>query len=60
VADVRVGPLRLLVPEWQTIDPVALLIAAGALFALFRLKAGMMPTLAGSAAVGLIYFWLLT
>jgi chromate transporter len=60
VADVHVGPLRLLVPEWQTIDPVALLIAAGALFALFRLKAGMMPTLAGSAAVGLIYFWLLT
>jgi chromate transporter len=57
VADVHLGPLRLLVPEWQTLDPVALLIAAGALFALFRLKVGMLPTLAGSAAVGFIYFW---
>jgi chromate transporter len=60
VADVHVGPLRLLVPEWQTIDPAALLIAAGALFALFRLKAGMMPTLAGSATLGFIYFWWFT
>jgi chromate transporter len=58
VTDVHLGPLRLLAPTWQTIDPVALAIAVGALFALFRLRAGMLPTLAVSAAVGLVTFWL--
>ena len=43
---------RLLVPDWATLDLVALLLAVAAAVALFRFKVGMIPTLLGSAAVG--------
>jgi chromate transporter len=53
------GPLRLFIPQWATLDPVALLIAVAALVALFHFKVSMLWTLAASAAVGLLYFlWL--
>jgi chromate transporter len=48
--------VRLQVPDWTTLDPGALLIAGAAAFALFRLRLGMIPTLAGSAALGLAYY----
>jgi chromate transporter len=47
--------VRLLIPDWATIDVVALSIAAAALVAMFRFKVGMLPTLAASAAAGLLY-----
>ncbi len=47
---------RVLVPDWATVDVLAVFIAAGALVAMFRFKLGMLPTLALSAAVGLIWF----
>lgn len=43
-----------LVSEWQTVEWVSLLIAAGAFIALFRLKLGTLTTLAGGAAAGMI------
>jgi chromate transporter len=46
------GPLVLLVPDPQSVDGVALAIAAAALVAMLRLRVGMLPTLAASAAVG--------
>ena len=50
VAEHRYGPARLLVPDWRTLDPAALVIALAAFVAMFRYKAGMIPTLAVSAA----------
>ena len=56
VAERHYGPVRLLVPDWRTLDPAALVIALAAFAAMFRYKAGMIPTLAVSAAAGLAYF----
>ena len=47
--------VRLLVPAWGTLDLPALLIAAAAFLALFRFKTGLIPTLAASAAAGILY-----
>jgi chromate transporter len=60
VAEHRYGPARLLVPDWRTLDPAALVIALAAFVAMFRYKAGMIPTLAVSAAAGLAWFLLRT
>jgi chromate transporter len=51
------GPLRSrwLVPEWSTLNVAALGIALLACLALFRFKVGMLWTLAGSAALGIVY-----
>jgi chromate transporter len=57
-ADVREtyhGPVRLLAPDWGTIDWAALGIAGAAFVAMFRFKVGMIPTLAASAVAGLAY-----
>lgn len=51
--------IRLLIPGWTTLDLPALMIAAAAFFFLFRTKVGLIPTLAGSATVGLLYRLLL-
>jgi chromate transporter len=57
VAEAHRGPLRLLIPDVRTLDPAALVIAAGAFLALFRWKLGMLKTLAASAAAGLIWWF---
>jgi len=57
VEEIRSLGLRLLVPDWSTLDLGAVAIAAGAFFALFKWKLGMLRTLALSAAAGLV--WLL-
>ena len=56
VNELSFGSLRLLVPVWETIDWASLLIAVGAFIALFRLKWGMITTLAVSAGLGLVYY----
>jgi chromate transporter len=53
VGQVDAGPLHLLVPDWRTLDLPSLLIALGAAFALFRLRWGMLATLAAAVAAGL-------
>ncbi len=58
VAEYRALGVRLLVPEWATVDVAALLIAAVAFVAMFRFKTGMIATLAASSVIGLIYFLL--
>jgi chromate transporter len=50
--------VRLFVPDLATIDWISLLIAAAAFMALFRYKVSMLATLAGAAAIGLIYYLL--
>jgi len=49
----HVGPLRLFVPDFATLDPWALLVATAAMLAMLRFKAGMLPTLAAAALTGL-------
>lgn len=49
------GAIRLFVPVWHTVEWAALAIAVGALVAMLRLKAGMIPTLFVSAALGVAY-----
>ena len=52
VREYRPWGLRLLVPEWHTIDLIALAIGVGAFIALFRYGRGMIVTLLACAAVG--------
>ncbi len=56
--DVHVFGGSLQVPIWSTINIPALLIAAFAMIAIFRFKLGVIPTIGGSAALGVVYHWL--
>lgn len=56
VNEAQLGPLRLLIPEWNTLDPFALIIAIGAFVALFRFKLNMLWMLLGSAAISMAYY----
>jgi chromate transporter len=55
VAEIEAGPLRVLVPDAATLDPVALILAVAALVALLRFRIGMLPVLAGAALCGLVW-----
>jgi chromate transporter len=55
VGEVHWMGMRLLVPDWGTVDWAALVLAAFAFLALFRFKLGMLATLAASAAAGLLW-----
>ncbi len=46
--------LEFAMPVWTSLDPVAVLLFAGSAFLLFVARAGMVPVLAASAAVGLV------
>ena len=50
-----IGPLRLIVPDPQSVDVASLAIALAAAIAVMRFKLGMIPTLMGAAAIGLIW-----
>lgn len=52
VATQHYGPLILQIPEWTSIQWLALAIAGSALLAMLRFKLGMAWTLFGSAAIG--------
>ncbi len=54
VGEWRWHGLRLLLPEPSSLDPLALGLALAALVAMFGLRIGMLPTLAGAAAVGAV------
>jgi chromate transporter len=53
VEEVWIGPLRLILPNPATLDPLALVVAVAAMLAMLRLKAGILPTIAGAAAFGI-------
>ncbi|CAN5896282.1 chromate efflux transporter [soil metagenome] len=48
--------MRLLVPDWATLDPWVLALATVAFVALFRFRLGMISTLAGTAALGIVVY----
>jgi len=58
VHEVDAGPVRLLVPEWATIDVAALVLAAAAMLAMLRFHVGMGKTLLASALLGVAWFYL--
>ena len=55
-----IGPMRVDVPIWSSIDLAALVLSASALVAMLRFKIGMGWTLAGSAACGAAWRLLVT
>lgn len=57
VGEARLGPLVLDVPDWASVDVAALALAAIAIVAVFRLKAGLFTVLGGCAAAG-VALWL--
>jgi chromate transporter len=57
VDQLRIGPLRLYVPVWHTVDFVALALSAAALIAMLRFKAGMIPTMGVAAVLGAFAFY---
>ena len=58
VDEVNWNGLRLLVPDFATLDVASLVIALGAFVALLRFKLNMMLVLFGSALTGLVYYML--
>ena len=48
------GPVRLLIPRWETVNLAAVALAAGSLVAMLRFRVGMLPTLAACAALGIL------
>jgi chromate transporter len=54
VGEAVAGPLRIDMPVWSSVDPLAALLSAAALIAVFRFKLGVLPVIAGAAAAGLI------
>lgn len=53
VETLSVGPLRLAVPEWASLDMTAALMMLAAALALLRFKAGMLVTLGAGALAGI-------
>jgi chromate transporter len=56
VHQLQLGPLRLLLPQWETLDLAALAITVFAFAALFWWRWGIMTTLAAAAALGVGWF----
>ena len=54
VGEVHAFGARLLVPDWETLDPVSLVLAAAAMVAIFRFHLGMVPVLLGSVVAGAV------
>ncbi len=51
----HLGPLRLLLPDWGSVDPLAAALALMSLVAMLRFRLGMLPTLAAAAGTGLVW-----
>ncbi len=55
VGETALGPARLVVPDFATLDARALILALAAVVALFRFRVRLLPLLAGGAAVGALW-----
>ena len=55
----RAGPLQPVLPRWQSLDPIALLLSAVAALLLFRFRWGVIPLLGLMAGLGLALAYLL-
>jgi chromate transporter len=50
----RWGPVSLDVPQWASLDPAALILAAAAAIAMFRFRVGAIAALGGCALAGML------
>jgi chromate transporter len=50
------GPLRFDMPVLSSLDPWALVLALGAMVAMFRFNAGVLVTLASTSALGVAFY----
>lgn len=57
VGEMHIAGLRLLVPDWSTLNVFSLILTVGALIAMLRFKVGMIPTLATTAMLGVVYVY---
>jgi len=57
VDEIYISGVRLFVPVWESVNLAALILIAAALVAMLKFKVGMIPTLAGSAILGALYFY---
>ncbi|BAE51082.1 chromate efflux transporter [Paramagnetospirillum magneticum] len=55
VDEMRVGAVRLFVPQLASLDPAALALAVAAAIAMLRLHIGMIPTLAAAGLSGIVW-----
>ena len=55
VTERHVGILRLFIPDWRSLNIVALLFAAASFLALFRFKIGVIPLVGAAAGFGALY-----
>ena len=54
VTEAHIGPLRLDVPQWSSLDPLAALLSVAALIAVFRFKLGVLSVIGGAAVAGIV------
>lgn len=54
----RYGPLRLELPRWATVHPLAVGLTLAALVVMLRFRVGMGWTLLGAGAIGVLSLWL--
>jgi chromate transporter len=54
VDEIRLGPLRAIVPRWSTLDLPSLCLALGAGIAMLRFRAGVVSTIAVTALLGVL------
>lgn len=59
VTEVSFGIARAFVPSFGSVDPAILVLTIAASIATLRFKTGMIPTLAVSAGLGVLYFYTL-
>lgn len=59
MAEHHIAGLRLLVPDWASLNVASLLLTIGALVAMLHFKVGMVPTLAATAALGILYVYVI-
>lgn len=57
VDEQHVGPIKLDVPVWSTVNLSALLLTLAAAFAVFRLRWNMLAVLGASAGIGMLLRW---
>jgi hypothetical protein len=57
VASRDVGPLRLIVPDWASLDVAALVLVAVALVLQFRFNTGVVTLLAACAGLSVAIAW---
>lgn len=55
VGEATYGALRFSIPDWSSIDAAAALLALAALIAMLRFRLGMLPTLLGTACLGVVW-----